>query len=221
MREVLELVAERLELAAAAAVLERPREQPVGELRVARQQRPVEVGADRRTDAAALEARVAVVAVAGDDAAERRRAGVEQRAAGVVLEPGDRRRDAVAEVGLEQHVADQPLLAGERLVREDACARHPRAVAAAVAAPEQLVAAADGEHRRAGLDRAAQVVAPRREIGRDQRLLAVLAAADVDEVERPRLERVAGLDAGHLERVAAQRGAPRRARRCCRGRRRC
>ena len=36
MREVLQLVAERLEIAAAAAVLERAGEQPVGELRVPR-----------------------------------------------------------------------------------------------------------------------------------------------------------------------------------------
>ena len=57
VRKVLQLVAERLELPAAAAMLERPRQQPVGELGIARQQRPVEVGADRRTDAAALEAR--------------------------------------------------------------------------------------------------------------------------------------------------------------------
>ena len=109
-------------------------------------------------DAAALEARVAVVAVARDDPAERRRAGVEQRAAGVVLESRHHRRGAVAEIGLEQHVADQPLLAGERLVREDSGPRHPRAVAAAIAAPEQLIAAADGEHCRAGLDGAPQIV---------------------------------------------------------------
>ena len=160
-------------------------------------------------DATALEARVAVVAVARDDASERRRAVVEQRSAGVVLESGDHRRGAVAEVGFEQHVTDQPLLAGERLVREDSCARHPRAVAAAVAAPEQLIAAADGEHGRAGLDGPPQVVAPRREVGGDERLLAILAAADVDEVVRPRLERVTGLDARHLERVPSQGGAPR------------
>ncbi len=168
----------------------------------------MEVGADRRTDAAALEARVAVVAVARDNPSERRRAGVEQRPAGVVLESGHHRRGAVAEVGFEQHVTDQPLLAGERLVREDSCPRHPRAVAAAVATPEQLVAATDGEHCRAGVDSPPQVVSPRREVGRDERLFAVLAAADVDEVVRPRLEGVTGLDTGHLERVAPQCGAP-------------
>ena len=139
----------------------------------------------------------------------RRRAGVEQRASGVVLESGHHRRDAVAEVGLEQHVTDQPLLARERLVGEDSCARHPRAVAAAVAPPEQLVAATDGQHRGAGVDGSAQVVSPCRQVGRDERLLTVLAATDVDEVVRPRLERVTGLDARHLERMPSECSAPR------------
>ena len=204
MREALQLVAERLELAVAAGVLERAGQQPVGQRRVARQQRAVEVGADRRRHAAALEARRAVVPVPGEHASERRRAGIEQRPAGVVLEPRHRRRDAVAEVDLEQHVADQPPLAGDGLEREEPGARHPGAVAAAVAAPEQLVAAAHGEQRRSRLDGPPQVVAPPREVGRDERLLAILAAADVDEVERRRLERIARLDGRHLERMPAE-----------------
>ena len=57
----------------------------------------------------------------------------------------------------------------------------PRDVA--VEAAEQLVAAADGEERRAALDRLAQRVRLRREVVRDERLLAVLAAADVEEVD--------------------------------------
>ena len=147
--------------------------------------------------------------MARDDAPQRRCAGVEQRSAGVVLEAGHHRHDAPAEIGLEQHVPDQPLLAGERLVGEHAGARHPRSVAAPVAAPEQLVSATDGEHRRAGVDGPPQAVSASSEIGGDERLLAVLAAADVDEVVGPRLERVTGLDAGHLERVPAERSATR------------
>ena len=94
MRAALELVGQRLELAAPRrrSVRERLREQPVGEPRVARQERPVEVRADRAAGAAALEAALAVVAEAGDDAAERLGAGVEPRAAGVVLEAGERPR---------------------------------------------------------------------------------------------------------------------------------
>ena len=56
------------------------------------------------------------------------------------------------------------------------------AVAVAVAASEQLVAAANGEDSRAALDRLLHRVALRGEIRRDQRLLAILAAADVEQV---------------------------------------
>ena len=158
----LELVGERLELRrlAAASVRERLREQPVGEPRVARQQRPVEVRADRAAEPAALEAALAVVAEAGDDAAERLRTGVELRPAGVVLEARERPARARLELGLEQHVADHPPLAGDRLERQQADARHVLAVEAAIAAPEQLVAAADREERRAALERPPPSAAP-------------------------------------------------------------
>ena len=53
---------------------QRLREQPVGEPRVPRQQRTVEVRADRAADAAPLEAGLAVVPEPVEDAAERRRA---------------------------------------------------------------------------------------------------------------------------------------------------
>ena len=207
VREALELVAERLELARAAArarargraASRRARDCGAAAGRAGTSRSPPPTRQPSKPEAPSFP-------WPASDASERRRARVEQRAAGVVLEARDRRRDAVAEVGLEQHVADQPPLAGDRLEREQARARHPRAVAAAVAAPEQLVAAADGEQRRAGLDGPPQVVASRREVGRDQRLLAILAAADVDEVERPRLERVAGLD-----RASPRARGPRRA----------
>ena len=92
----LQLVRERLELGRLAArrVGERLREQPVREPRVARQQRAVQVRPDRAPDAAALEPALAVVAEAVDDAAERQRAVVEVRAAGVVLEARERPRPA-------------------------------------------------------------------------------------------------------------------------------
>ena len=79
-----------------------------------------------RPSAAALEAALAVVAEAGDDAAERLGARVEVRAAGVVLEPGERAPVAGAELALEQHVADHPPLAGDRVKREQADARQLR-----------------------------------------------------------------------------------------------
>ena len=99
-----------------------------------------------RPSSAALEAALAVVSEAGDDAAERLGAGVEPRAAGMVLE-APRCAHAGLELGLEQHVADHPPLARDRLEREEPDARHLLAVEAAVAAAEQLVAAADCEQR--------------------------------------------------------------------------
>src|SRR5665647_865643 len=69
----LELVGQRLELPrlSAGAVRQRLREQPVGQPRVAREQRPVEIRPDRPSDAGAFEAALPVVSEAGEDAAER------------------------------------------------------------------------------------------------------------------------------------------------------
>jgi hypothetical protein len=69
MRLGLEDVAQRLELCgiAAAAVGERLTEEPVGQPRVPRQERPVQVRPDRASDPAALEAALAIIAEPGDD----------------------------------------------------------------------------------------------------------------------------------------------------------
>ena len=159
---------------------------------------------------AALEAALAVVAEPEDHAAERLRAGIEQRAAGVVLEAGDRPPLARLELGVEQHVSDHPPVARHGLERQHAGARHLVALMAAIAAPEQLVAAAHGEQRRAaGDDRLAQRLRLRREIRRDEQLLAVLAAADVIEVVRARHDRVVEPELRHVELVSAPRRAPR------------
>jgi hypothetical protein len=123
----------------------------------------------------------------------------------MVLEPGERLSRPFA---LEQHVADHPPLAGDRLVGEETDPGHRFAVVATVAAAEQLVAAADGEQRRAALDRRRDRCPLPDEIGRDQRLLAILAAADVEEVVRARPDLVPDADPRHLELVAAQRRPP-------------
>ena len=68
----------------------RPGKQPVGELRVPRKQWPVEIGADGVAEATPFEPRLAIVPEACDDATERLRTVVEDRAAGVVLEARDR-----------------------------------------------------------------------------------------------------------------------------------
>ena len=72
-------------------VRERLSEQPVGQPRVPRKQRAVEVRPDRPAEPAAFEPRRAVVAESEDDAPERRCARVEQRPPRVVLEAGELR----------------------------------------------------------------------------------------------------------------------------------
>ena len=84
---------------------------------------------------------------------------------------------------VEQDVADHAALARDRVQRQQPDPGQLVAGHVAVEAAEQLVAAADGEERRRRLRRVAQRAALRDEIGRDERLLAVLAAADVEEVD--------------------------------------
>ena len=138
---------------------------------------------------------------------------------------GSRIRQASAaarsNVALEQDVADHPPLAGDGVERQHAGAGQVAAVAVAVKPAEQLVAAADGEHRGAAGDGLLQRLALGRDVGRDQRLLAVLPAADVVEVVRAGLDGVAESDRRDVELEAARQRARLRARRCCRGRHRC
>ena len=84
-------------------------------------------------------------------------------------------------------------------MREDAGARLLDAVLVAVEAAEQLVAAADGEHGGAVVERGAEGAGARREVGRDEGLLAILAAADVEEIVVARHERIAEPDGANLE----------------------
>ena len=169
----------------------------------------MEIGADDAAGAAALEAALAVVAEAREHASERLGAGIEARAAGVVLEAGERPLLAGLELALDQDVADHAPLARDGLEREEADAGHVLAVEAAIAAAEQLVAAADREHGRSAVDRLVQRLRLPREILRDEQLLAVLAAADVVEVVLARHDRVAHPERGHLELVAAPGRPPR------------
>jgi hypothetical protein len=70
----LERIAQRLELrrrGLAGPMRERLRQEPIGQPRVPRQQRPVEVRPDHTPNPAAFEAAIAVVSEAGNDAAQR------------------------------------------------------------------------------------------------------------------------------------------------------
>ena len=91
-----------------------------------------------------------------------------------------------------------------------------------VGVAEQLVAAADGEDHLSGGRRGVQRVAlDRGQILGAQHLVAVLAAADVEEVVGVRVERVAEAGAGELEADPAPLAALAQQRAGCRGRRRC
>src|SRR5215210_4609551 len=143
---------------------ERLRQQPIRKPRVAGEQRTVEVGAD-----------------GSSDAAERLGADVQMRAAGVVLEAGERPLDAGLELALDQAIADHACAAGDGVKREDAGPGLLGAADVAVERAEELVAAADGEHRGSLADCLTETLSLRGQIGRNQRLLTVLAAAHVIE----------------------------------------
>src|SRR4051812_15992784 len=207
---MLEVVREGLELRRLAdAVGERVGEHPVGEPGVAGEERAVEVRADGTAEAAALEAGAAVVPEPVDHAAQRLGALVQVRAAGMVLEAGERLLETRLELALEQDVADHAPVAGNGLVREDAGARLLASVLVAVEAAEQLVAAADGEQGGAVVERRTERIGARGEVGRDESLLAILAAADVEEIVVAGDERIAEPDRANLELVPAPSRPPR------------
>ena len=131
------------------------------------------------------------------------------RPARVVLEAGKRSPDAGVELALEQDVTDHPPLTGDGFEREKPDSRQVRAVKVTVRAAEQLVAAADGEDRRARLRRCDDPVALGGDVVGDQRLLTVLAAADVQQIVRGRIHGVSNRQPAHVELVAAPSSAPR------------
>ena len=78
-----------------------------------------------------------------------------------------------------------------------------------VRAAEELVAAADREQRGTGRDRLPDARRLRRQILRDQRLLAVLATADVEQVVVARPDRLGDRHRAHFELVAPPGRTPR------------
>ena len=179
---------------------------------VLRQQRAVHVGADDgavRPAADALGAVGAVVAVALEHAPERRGA----RRRGRSGRRGSRsRRAAPGPPGRSSAIAMLPSSRGpssRRVSRSTSPTPGQPLVAQLVAVAEQLQPAADGEHDRAALGGGVQRVAlDRREVARAQRLVAVLAAADVEEVVRVGVDLVADPGARELEADPAPRAAP-------------
>ena len=136
----------------------------------------------------------AVVAVTADHPAERARAGAEVGAAAVVLEAGDLERAAAAEVGLDRDVADQPRAGlADRLEVDEAEAGDPLARRAGSCGR----AAGSRRRRRARRRRRRPPRRARRAWSRSMSsatssLVAVLAAADVDQVVGAGVEALAG-----------------------------
>ena len=91
---------------------------------------------------------------------------------------------------------------------KEADARHVDVVAAEVAPPEELITATDGEHGGPLADALLDCVSLRGQIRRHERLFAILAAADVEQIVLPGRELVAERDRRHLELVASERSAP-------------
>ena len=149
--------------------------------------------------------RTAVVPEAGDDPPERLGARIEPRPPGMVLEPCDR----APLPGTSSHSSrTSPII--RRSPATVSCGKRPTPGSdppwrSTVAAAEQLVAAADGQQRRAAGDGLRDRRPLGDEIGGDQRLLAVLAAADVEEIV------LAGVDASPTEMAGTSSSWPRSA----------
>src|SRR6185437_10892658 len=182
-------------------------EQPVGEPGVPRQEWPVEVGPDDSAHTTALEAAFAVVAEAGDDTPEWIRSRIEPGSADVVLEAGKRTSDPGLELALEQHVADHASFPRDCVERQQSDAGQLGPVEVSIRAPEQLVAAADREHRGSIGHRPTYVFRLRRQIRRDKGLLAVLAASDIQQIVLVGSQRIADRHRTHLKVMAPPRCA--------------
>jgi hypothetical protein len=167
----------------------------------------VEVGPDDPAHTTAFEAALAIIAEAGDDPPEWMRAWIEPGSTDVVLEAGKRSSDPGLELALEQYVTDHASFPRDRVEREQSDAGQLCPVEVSVRAPEQLVAAADCEHRGSAVHSPTHVFRLRGQILRDQGLLAVLAASDVQQIVLIRPQRIADRDSPHLKVVAPPRRA--------------
>ena len=209
VRGVLERVVERGELRGVAA--QRGGGEPVREPAVLGQQRAMQVGTDDgavRTTADALVAGAAVVSMtfrtrpSGRSAAPRRvRPPWFSKPASTLGSPP--RSTSMATLPISRGPSSRTVSRSTRPTPGKPLTSEFVGVA------EQLVAAADGEDHLAGGGRGVQRVAlDRREVLGAQRLVAVLAAADVEEVVGVGVELVAEAGAGELEaRARATRSA--------------
>src|SRR5438132_8089444 len=171
-------------------MVQRCREQAICQPRVLRQKRSVQITANGGLDDGAFGAILAVVAGADYCSAEWPDARPQKRPTRMVLE-ADQRPSLAVQVGFDEHVANVPLWAGHAADVKQTGAGQLLTLDGGVALAQQLIAAADRQQRRAVFDGLADSLAfLTQEIGRDHRLLAILAAAEEDQVCLGRIERV-------------------------------
>ena len=121
---------------------------------------------------------------------------LEDRAAGVVLEAGDRLTFAGLELTLEEDVSDQAPASRDRVDGENTGPRLLRSRPVAIEPSEQLVPAADGQHDSALCHRVSEGGAPGCEVRRDEPLLWIQPAADIEEI------RISGRRGAETHRIA-------------------
>ena len=119
----------------------------------------------------------------------------------MVLEPGQRLARPRA---VEQHVADHAPVAGHRLQRQEADPGQLVPGDVPIRPSEQLIAPADGKDSCSARYRLVQGVRLRDQVVRDERLLTILAAADVEEVDLAAPHRLVEADRPNCQFVATQ-----------------
>ena len=203
MGGALELVLERLQL----LDFQCRAHEPVREVGVLRQQRPVQVGPTTSARPHALAAVAAVVAVPAQDAPERSLVRPEVGAPAVVLEADERVLTAV-ELELDRDVAGQPR-ASSRTMRASTRPMPSSSSSPSASRSRAAGAAAHGEDHRAATGRGVEgVLLGLDEVARHEPLVAVLAAAEVEEVVRVGVERSPSVT------LACWKPIPRQAQRC-------
>ncbi len=128
----------------------------------------------------------------------------------MVLETRDGPALAGHQLAVEQDVADHPPLACNGLVRKQADPGERLALLVDIPTTEKLVAAADSQQRCAGVHRLLDHRPLLDQVRGDQRLLAVLAATDVEQIVVAGPHFVADRDGRHIELVPAKSRPPRK-----------
>ncbi len=101
----------------------------------------------------------------------------------MVLEADERARRDALDLGVDDDIADEALLAGFGSDVDHADAREPLALGGLVVVTEKLISAADGKHRRTRIDRALEGgLFVLDEVFVHERLLAVLTATEEEDV---------------------------------------